>query len=62
MPSIFLVIFVIFTSVKSTYVLAENTYRPKSAHTYITGPKGGCYYINKNGKRTYVDRKLCSKK
>jgi hypothetical protein len=23
------------------------------------GPKGGCYYINKNGNKTYVDRSLC---
>lgn len=26
----------------------------------ITGPKGGCYYINKNGNKTYVDRSECS--
>jgi hypothetical protein len=26
---------------------------------YITGPRGGCYYINSNGKKTYVDRSLC---
>lgn len=26
---------------------------------YITGPHGGCYYINRNGKKTYVDRSLC---
>jgi hypothetical protein len=23
------------------------------------GPKGGCYYINKNGNKTYVDRSCC---
>lgn len=23
------------------------------------GPRGGCYYINKNGNKTYVDRSLC---
>ena len=38
---------------------AENTYRPKSNHTYITSPKGGCYYFNSYGKKTYVDRVLC---
>jgi hypothetical protein len=38
---------------------AENTYRPKTDHTYITGPRGGCYYINRNGNKTYVDRALC---
>ena len=26
----------------------------------ITGPKGGCYYINKNGNKTYVDRSECN--
>jgi hypothetical protein len=24
-----------------------------------TGPKGGCYYINSNGNKTYVDRDFC---
>lgn len=26
---------------------------------YITGSRGGCYYINRNGNKTYVDRSLC---
>jgi hypothetical protein len=26
---------------------------------YITGPRGGCYYINSKGKKTYVDRTRC---
>lgn len=26
---------------------------------YITGPRGSCYYINRNGNKTYVDRSLC---
>ena len=25
----------------------------------ITGKRGGCYYINKNGNKTYVDRSEC---
>lgn len=29
------------------------------ARTYILGPRGGCYYINRNGNRTYVDRSFC---
>lgn len=28
-------------------------------HQYIRGPRGGCYYINGNGNKTYVDRSLC---
>ena len=51
-------ILLVFTFMTAN-VFAENKYRPKSTHVYITGPKGGCYYINKNGKKTYVDRALC---
>lgn len=43
----------------SNKAFAKNTYRPKSRHKYIRGPRGGCYYINKNGNKTYVDRALC---
>lgn len=28
--------------------------------TYIRGPRGGCYYVNSRGKKTYVDRSLCN--
>lgn len=31
----------------------------RNYHTYITGPRGGCYYINGNGNKTYVERSLC---
>lgn len=27
---------------------------------YIRGPRGGCYYINRNGNKTYVSRSLCN--
>lgn len=33
---------------------------PSTERTYITGPKGGCYYINSNGNKTYVDHSLCA--
>ena len=26
---------------------------------YIRGPRGGCYYINSRGNKTYVSRSLC---
>lgn len=29
------------------------------ARRYYTGPRGGCYYINRNGNKTYVDRSVC---
>ncbi len=28
--------------------------------TYIRGPQGGCYYMNAGGKKTYVNKDLCS--
>lgn len=33
--------------------------KSRSARQYIRGPRGGCYYINGNGNKTYVDRSLC---
>ena len=32
------------------------TYNGKSLYE---GPQGGCYYINSNGNKTYVDRSEC---
>lgn len=29
------------------------------ARDLIRGPRGGCYYINGNGNKTYVDRSRC---
>lgn len=34
--------------------------RPATRGGYIRGPRGGCYYINRNGNKTYVDRSLCN--
>lgn len=34
--------------------------QPTSTGNYIRGPRGGCYYINRNGNKTYVDRSLCN--
>lgn len=30
-----------------------------SGKTFLSGPRGGCYYINSNGNKTYVDRSCC---
>jgi hypothetical protein len=35
-------------------------YSPTYGKTYIRGPRGGCYYINRNGNKTYVDRSMCN--
>lgn len=29
------------------------------SRTYLRGPRGGCYYLNSSGKKTYVDHGLC---
>lgn len=34
--------------------------RSSSRSGYIRGPRGGCYYINRNGNKTYVDRSMCN--
>ena len=31
----------------------------KPSSRYTQGPRGGCYYINSSGNKTYVDRGLC---
>lgn len=30
-----------------------------SDRKYMVGPRGGCYYLNSSGKKTYVDKKFC---
>jgi hypothetical protein len=30
-----------------------------NGHQLYTGPKGGCFYYNSNGNKTYVDRSNC---
>lgn len=48
------------THIKKNNSSLNNT---KSSYTksrsYIRRPRGGCYYINKNGNKTYVDRSKC---
>ncbi len=31
-----------------------------SGRTYITGPRGGCYYVSASGKKNYVDKSYCN--
>ena len=33
-----------------------------SGKTYHIGPKGGCYYFNKQGTKIYVDKSFCGQK
>ena len=34
-------------------------FRGSDGRTYHLGPRGGCYYMNANGNKSYVDRDLC---
>ena len=29
------------------------------ARKYITGPRGGCYYVTASGRKQYVDHSMC---
>lgn len=41
----------------ATLITPVPSYTP--GRSYIRGPRGGCYYINSNGNKTYVSRGLC---
>jgi len=41
--------------------IPQTTEQPTTdSRIYIRGPRGGCYYINSTGKKTYVDHSLCN--
>ena len=44
----------------STETLTEWKCNTHNEKTLWTGPKGGCYYKNSNGNKTYVDRSECN--
>ena len=49
-------------SSKRTISPKHSNYTKKSysrSRTYYRGPRGGCYYINSNGNKTYVARSMC---
>ncbi|HDZ07080.1 hypothetical protein LCGC14_0166830 [marine sediment metagenome] len=50
------------SSVKSTNS-SSSSYKPnryRSSRTYYRGSRGGCYYINSSGNKSYVSRSLCN--
>ncbi|WP_025742387.1 hypothetical protein [Aquimarina pacifica] len=44
----------------SRSVERKKQYKTKTTKTYYRGPRGGCYYINSNGNKTYVARSMCN--
>lgn len=57
---VFMITPITLSLVETPTVEAANTYVPKKKQKYIKWPKGGCYYWNKNGNKTYVARYLCN--
>jgi hypothetical protein len=45
-------------ALKEKYMVVKPVYK-SPARRYIRGPRGGCYYINDNGSKVYVDRSIC---
>jgi len=41
------------------HIASERKQNFHAVRQYIRGPRGGCYYINSNGNKTYVDRSFC---
>src|SRR5690606_34073296 len=47
-------------STSSSNRTRSSSVKKPTGRTYIRGPRGGCYYINSNGNKTYVDRSFCN--
>lgn len=45
---------------KAVNPATNSTKQSNDGRKYIKGPRGGCYYINSKGGKTYVDRNLCN--
>ena len=39
---------------------SESITTSTSSKGYIRGPRGGCYYYGRSGRKVYVDRSLCN--
>lgn len=39
---------------------SSRRYKSTISRSYYKGPRGGCYYINSNGNKTYVSRSMCN--
>ena len=55
---------IIFIAVTALFLFSLHATDPPCGkykdHQLYIGPKGGCYYINSSGNKTYVDRGYCS--
>lgn len=44
----------------SLFACKKNSCGSYNGNKLYKGPNGGCYYINSNGNKTYVDNNLCT--
>ena len=56
-----LILFILFSLTTSNCTEKSDVYGCgyHNGHPLYKGPEGGCYYINSNGNKTYVDRSEC---
>lgn len=40
--------------------ITQGNQRKSGGRIYLTGSRGGCYYLNSSGKKTYVDKSFCN--
>ena len=64
MKKVKLVLFIGLISMLSFSSCEKDTYSGGNCGSYngkptYKGPKGGCYYWNSNGNKTYVDAQYC---
>ena len=46
------------TATRKSYSSSKPS-KQSNRRNYTRGPRGGCYYVNSSGNKTYVDRSLC---
>lgn len=55
-----LILFFLFASLSCSQTLCGTKIVSGEQKTLSIGPNGGCYYINSNGNKSYVDRSECN--
>ena len=50
---------VVATGEKTPLPAGYSRHKAAAGRSYITGPKGGCFYLNASGDKVYVDRSYC---
>jgi len=51
---------VIYSTTKKQQTKKDKFRSSSGNYQYYRGPRGGCYYINSNGKKVYVDHSYCN--